>query len=620
MGKCKWTNIMNKPLMERGFWLRRFYKEAHKWMCKRVYNEVMAPPEWRNKPIPAIENDLVVEPPSPPKTPIAYDDDVEALFDDSTLDDEDVGVCYMGMGVHGVEVKDMSKKVIEIVPIQKCASNMAIVHTRSRRATRHQPPNDGEGPSNVDGNEEPNPDDQANHDGNNDPSNPHQGRDGDDPNDPDDDDDDDGGDEEDWDFEDDTEDDDEDEEDDDHDGNNQVQHVSRGGRPLPQGPLLESTIPPNDDWGDDDDMYVDDNMEQWPHDDLPSDVTMPSPSWHTSDDDDDSGEVEQDPLDVVNPPLPETLPHEPRFTVPPNKPKWFTGLKKKGTESTEVTTWLNKLELYFKMCHLDESMWVTRAYYLLESPAFEVIKARIKSLTKEGLWTETWDQFTKLMVTHFGDVEQNLAYRAKLHRLVVLDGDILRYIKLFNETANKITETLSNEELISDFFKGIKDRKILQDVMIDPKTGGVWKTWTHLYEYVVGKYSVLRYHGDRERPPRDKRTREGSPRRSRSPKRRNNDRDKYKERPFDRDRRDKARKPHDNNKPRNERDRREHRPKNDRDHDLKTLDVSKLVVGQRTSREQRDMLSKENRCFYCFKVGHSKSECRLVKRAKDGPK
>jgi hypothetical protein len=47
--------------------------------------------------------------------------------------------------------------------------------------------------------------------------------------------------------------------------------------------------------------------------------------------------------------------------------------------------------------------------------------------------------------------------------------------------------------------------------------------------------------------------------------------------------------------------------------------VSKLVVGQRTSREQRDMLSKENRCFYCFKVGHSKSECRLVKRAKDGP-
>jgi hypothetical protein len=62
-------------------------------------------------------------------------------------------------------------------------------------------------------------------------------------------------------------------------------------------------------------------------------------------------------------------------------------------------------------------------------------------------------------------------YRAKLHRLVVLDGDILRYIKLFNETANKITETLSDEELISDFFKGIKDRKILQDVMIDPKTG-----------------------------------------------------------------------------------------------------------------------------------------------------
>jgi hypothetical protein len=214
---------------------------------------------------------------------------------------------------------------------------------------------------------------------------------------------------EDWDFEDDTEDDDEDEEDDDHDGNNQVQHVSRGGRPLPQGPLLESTIPPNDDWGDDDDMYVDDNMEQLPHDDLPSDVTMPSPSWHTSDDDDDSGEVEQDPLDAVNPPLPgDPTTRATLRGATQISPGGFTGFEgRRGPRVPKVTTWLNKLELYFKMCHLDESMWVTRAYYLLESPAFEVIKARIKSLTKEGLWTDTWDKFTKLMVTHFGDVEQN---------------------------------------------------------------------------------------------------------------------------------------------------------------------------------------------------------------------
>lgn len=604
---------MSKPLIERGFWLKRYYKEAHTWMCKKIDKDVMTPPKWHEKPMPILDEDPMMEEPSPPKTPIV-----------SPMEEPEEQ-CYMGMGLQGVEVKDTSKKVVELVPIHTCVSNMAMVTTRSRRATRHQPPNEGGDPSGSgqpNENTQPPPNQQdgapqgggdggvdAPNDGNDDHGghdggeNPNGGGGGDDGDDGDDDDDL-------WDFTDTDTDASESE------GDEQAPNLSRGGRPLPHGPLLEATIPPNDDWGEDDEDYDGGEVVM---DGLPSEeeVMPSSPSWRDTSDEDDASDVEvphQAPITTVLPGPPAPLPSEARFTVPPTKPKGFTGLKKKGTESTEVTTWLNKLELYFKMCHLDDSLWVTRAFYLLESPAFEVVKARIKSLTKEGLWTDTWDQFTKLMITHFGDVEQNLAYRAKLHRLVVLDGDILRYTKLFNETVNKITTTLGDEELISDFFKGIKDRNILQDVMIDPKTGGVWKSWTHLYEYVIGKYSVLRYHGEKDKRSRDKRARDYSPRRSRSPKRKTNDRDNN--RPFDRNRRDKDKRPHDKDKPRQERDKRDSRPRSEKNPDLKTLDVSKLVLGQRTSKEQREMLAKDNRCFYCFKVGHSKSECRLVKASK----
>ena len=117
---------MSKPLIERGFWLKRYYKEAHTWMCKKINKDVMTPPKWHEKPMPILDEDPIMEEPSPPKTPIV-----------SPMEEPEEQ-CYMGMGLQGVEVKDTSKKVVELVPIHTCVSNMAMVTTRSRRATRHQ--------------------------------------------------------------------------------------------------------------------------------------------------------------------------------------------------------------------------------------------------------------------------------------------------------------------------------------------------------------------------------------------------------------------------------------------------------------------------------------------------
>jgi hypothetical protein len=43
--------------------------------------------------------------------------------------------------------------------------------------------------------------------------------------------------------------------------------------------------------------------------------------------------------------------------------------------------------------------------------------------------------------------------------------------------------------------------------------------------------------------------------------------------------------------------------------DMETTDPRKLKVGQRLSEEQRDELSKQKRCFYCFKEGHNRENC-----------
>jgi hypothetical protein len=98
------------------------------------------------------------------------------------------------------------------------------------------------------------------------------------------------------------------------------------------------------------------------------------------------------------------------------------------------------------MCQVEEHLWASQAFYLLEPPAFEVVKARVKTSTKEGLWTEQLGaELTDLMIKHFGDVEYNLSLRAKLHRLEVRNGDLLAYMKIFNETADIILRPFQDE-------------------------------------------------------------------------------------------------------------------------------------------------------------------------------
>ena len=130
----------------------------------------------------------------------------------------------------------------------------------------------------------------------------------------------------------------------------------------------------------------------------------------------------------------------------------------------------------------------------------------------------------------------------------------------------------------------------------------------------MDKYSVLKAHDRmydvRGRDPKRRRDeprgydRSRSPRRSRSPKR--NRRGRSRDRDY--------RKPRNDRRGDRKRDRRERgdRRQGDKDKakvDMETTDPTKLKVGQRLSEEQRDELSKQKRCFYCFKEGHNRENC-----------
>ena len=167
---------------------------------------------------------------------------------------------------------------------------------------------------------------------------------------------------------------------------------------------------------------------------------------------------------------------------------------------------------------------------------------------------------------------------------------------------------------------------MLNDVMIDPNTGRVWKTWHRLYEYVVSKYSVLNYHSKKSSDYNNESKRQWTNKRQENSSKRVRFEDRrvrlevkrnYNHR---RDRRDDSKKHHgdkrdgrsrDSRDSRSSRDSRDHREARDDKSDLKTTDWRKLVVGQRLSDAQREELNKQKRCFRCFKTGHEKRDCRV---------
>ena len=558
--------------IERDYLLKKMRKEACEWRMKELAKEIDDDAAALFEPLPNMK--VQVMPPPPSRKVV--DEDV-VIVDDPTPSEGDGDV-----GVHGN------------VPTNTLSTRVLRGTTRTARA----PPSDDNGQGSAQRDEGTHED--APNPGNPSGSNPNNDGGDDDGHDGHDDDGQDG--------------------DDGHDGEDDEDEPSDEDTDNEdeREPMLESSIPPEADWGDDLDDYVpSDDEDVLSLGDLPSEDEYVFSDGAYSDDDAPMDEDKGDDDAYRHASshamqAPSVGAARPSYLPP--KPKAFTGIKKKGSERTEVTSWLNKWELYFSMAQVPKVMWVNHAYYMLESPAFEVVKARIKNLKRKNKWHDTWEQFCELLVRQYGDVEENLALRAKLRKLVVRDGNMVSYARVFQETANRISVPLSDDELISDFFHGIKDRHLLHDVLVDPRDGRVWKEWDKLYSYVMDKYSVLKAHDRmydvRGRDPKRRRDeprgydRSRSPRRSRSPKR--NRRGRSRDRDY--------RKPRNDRRGDRKRDRRERgdRRQGDKDKakvDMETTDPTKLKVGQRLSEEQRDELSKQKRCFYCFKEGHNREHC-----------
>ena len=182
------------------------------------------------------------------------------------------------------------------------------------------------------------------------------------------------------------------------------------------------------------------------------------------------------------------------------RPKNFSGKRTRHDQQLDVHSWLNKLEMYFKVIALPKQQWTSMAFLFLDAPAFDTMKSNKKMLQRQHEWNRTWEQFTSLMLRHFADPEVDFATRTRLQNLRVINGNVLTYARVFNALASKLTsQPFGDEALISMFMQGL-DRQTFNNVIIDPSTGLIWKSYNRLHDYVVSKYSCLKYHGNKNTP------------------------------------------------------------------------------------------------------------------------
>jgi hypothetical protein len=232
-----------------------------------------------------------------------------------------------------------------------------------------------------------------------------------------------------------------------------------------------------------------------------------------------------------------------------------------------------------------------------------------------GQSVNTWDDLEQAMVLHYGQVEEDFTMRAKLRNLVVRNDNIVQYTKLFNTTAQRIMVNQPNDQqLISDFLANIKNTKFYEPLVTNPATARLWDSWLDLYNYVLSKYTLLQQMGSRDGRPKD-----GKGKRPHQPSSNPDMPPGIGDAPFQ-----KRHKQHHNNGGQNgargnggNQSQHGGNPSNGGKHqpqwDKNTLDIKKLVPGQKLSKKQRDHLATRNPplCFKCFRPGHVSKECKV---------
>ena len=197
--------------------------------------------------------------------------------------------------------------------------------------------------------------------------------------------------------------------------------------------------------------------------------------------------------------LPPSSPHEDASTTAlfklVQKPKTFSGTGPYfRRQNTKV--WLDQMTCWLDCISAPASARVKLAFTFLQPPAFNVLTASKASMEISHEWTNTFQQFSDLLLKHYGDVDPDFTLRTRLARLTVHEPhQLLNYTKQFHDIATRITDQpLSDQAKVTSFLNGIKNQTLFKDLIIEPNTGLRWTQYDKLHNYVISKYALLNLH------------------------------------------------------------------------------------------------------------------------------
>ena len=396
------------------------------------------------------------------------------------------------------------------------------------------------------------------------------------------------------------------------------QHNPNGNNPNGNDPDDPGQDPSDPDLSSD----YDDDMDEEPQEENPTDLAQPSHQQH----------IDYQALQILPPAATTNL----QYASLVKKPNPFTGDRK----HVNIMLWLKKLELFLTCNNVPKVEYLRVAICFLDGPALDLFLAHKHERENRKVWTNTYEEFASILLKAYGHIDEDFSMRTKITKLQLKDNNILGYTKLFHTLVHKLQKNIPTDiDKITWYFSGIQDKTLYADLIINPATGLRWETWDTLYYFVMSKYSFLQNHFPHNNPSinriaksttkfrpfnrrpyqtdfkrsfnfKPNRTSWNSKQYNRKPYsnrpfrfQRNNNGPKFQNR-FGRNNNNPNRRNF-NSRPRFNQPRDSSRNR----YDMQTLDISKLTPGQPLSAAQRQYLASAKLCYKCFKSGHLGSHC-----------
>ena len=175
------------------------------------------------------------------------------------------------------------------------------------------------------------------------------------------------------------------------------------------------------------------------------------------------------------------------------KPSTFSGTGDKF-QRRHTQVWLDRMQTWLTCLNIPEAQQVNIAMTYLLPPAYNVMTIQQKILQKSQQWTNTFTQFSDIIRRHYGEIDPDFEARQRLFKLECNDErQLIRYARQFQDTASRLLDDpLTDATMISQFFNGITNPKLFQELVIEPNTGQRWKSYDHLHNYILHKYGSLK--------------------------------------------------------------------------------------------------------------------------------